>query len=116
MKKVLVFAIILVFVLHSLSGCTSNTVAADDLGQSVSSDEFEPASVKMQRVDSSAISELGYSKEHSVLLIRFLESGQLYAYYDVPESVYRSLKSAKSIGGYFNERVKGQYEYKRVGG
>jgi len=33
----------------------------------------------------------------------------LYAYYNVPESVYNGLMSAGSKGGYFNNFIKGRY-------
>ena len=70
-------------------------------------------SVTMVAVDSSAISELGYSKKANTLYIRFKESGVLYEYYDVPESEYKNLKNADSIGKYFNSDIKGTYDYSR---
>ena len=39
----------------------------------------------------------------------------LYAYYNVPESVYHALMTAPSHGKYLAAHVKGHYAYKRIG-
>ena len=64
-------------------------------------------------VSSSNISAIGY--EGTTLYVRF-NSGALYAYYDVPESLYRSLMSASSHGSYLDAHVKkAGYRYAQVG-
>lgn len=69
----------------------------------------EDVSVEMHRVDSSAISRIGYDANNKVLGVEFEESGDVYYYYDVPENVYNDLKKADSIGGYYNDYIKGEY-------
>jgi len=48
------------------------------------------------------------------LTIQFVERGT-YEYYDVPTTVWIALKSAGSKGKYFNDNIRGLYEYQRVG-
>lgn len=68
--------------------------------------------MQMIPVSSSDISSIGY--EGSTLHIRF-HSGGLYAYYNVPLSVYNGLMSAGSKGRYFHENIKGRYGDTRIG-
>ena len=70
--------------------------------------------VPMQEVESSAISEIGYEKYTETLLIRFKESGVLYAYFEVPQSIYEKLINAESIGKSFNQDIKDIYDYERI--
>jgi hypothetical protein len=65
----------------------------------------------MIKVESSAISELGYDVEQSVLYVEF-KTGALYKYLGVPEAVYTSLMRASSIGSFFDREVrKKSYRY-----
>ena len=66
----------------------------------------------MTPVSSSNLSSVGY--ENGTLYIRF-HSGRLYAYYDVPVSVYEALMSADSHGKYFNANIRNLYAYNRIG-
>lgn len=68
--------------------------------------------MRMIPVASTNISSIGY--ESSILNVRF-HSGGLYAYYNVPTSVYNGLMSAPSKGKYLDAYVKGRYQYQRIG-
>lgn len=68
--------------------------------------------MQMISVSSSDISSIGY--EGSTLHIRF-NSGGLYAYYNVPASIYNGLMSASSHGKYFHANIKGRYGDTKVG-
>lgn len=68
--------------------------------------------MQMQHVSSSDLNAAGY--ENGTLYIRF-NSGGLYQYSGVPESVYRGLMSAGSHGRYFHAHIKGRYPYARIG-
>jgi hypothetical protein len=63
-------------------------------------------------VSSSDIASVGH--ENGTLYIRF-NSGGLYKYSDVPESVYHGLMSASSHGKYFHAYIKNSYSYLRIG-
>ena len=66
-----------------------------------------------QRVRSSAIAEVGYSKRRHWLEIKFA-SGTTYRYLDVPPSVYRDLISAESKTRYYDLNIKKNYRSLRV--
>ena len=69
--------------------------------------------IPRERVESSAISEIGYSKRRHWLEIKFV-SGTIYRYEDVPPSVYRDLISAESKAGYYARYIKNNYRAVRV--
>ena len=66
----------------------------------------------MKSVVSSDIDSIGY--EYGTLHIRF-NSGGLYRYSNVPESIYNGLMSASSHGKYFHAYIKGKYGDTRIG-
>lgn len=68
--------------------------------------------MNMVSVQSSNISSIGY--EGTTLYVRF-NSGGLYAYYNVPSSIYSGLMSASSHGSYLASHVKGHYTYEQIG-
>lgn len=64
-------------------------------------------------VASSAIDRVGYDEEDSSLEIEF-QHGGVYEYFDVPEEVYRELLTAGSRGRYFQNEIRGAYDYRRL--
>lgn len=62
-------------------------------------------------VNSSNISSVGF--ENGTLEIEF-NSGMVYQYYSVPESIFQSLLSASSKGKYLNTYIKNVYSYSKV--
>ncbi len=66
----------------------------------------------MERLEvvSSVVQSAGHSR---VLEIQF-ESGRVYQYFDVPESVYQELMQAESKGKYFNAHIRNQYPYQEI--
>jgi vacuolar-type H+-ATPase subunit I/STV1 len=66
--------------------------------------------VKMDSVNSSMISAVGYDHTHnySDLYVRF-SSGKIYVYRGVPHDVFDELRDAFSVGEYYNENIKGKY-------
>ncbi|SIO49821.1 KTSC domain-containing protein [Chitinophaga niabensis] len=62
---------------------------------------------------STVIKRFTYDSKKARLYVTFL-SGKVYAYLNVPESVYEEMKAALSKGKYLNEYVKGKYEFKAV--
>jgi hypothetical protein len=63
-------------------------------------------------VSSSDLSGVGY--HNGTMHIRF-RSGGVYAYYNVPSSVYQGLMSAMSHGRYFHANIRGRYGDTRIG-
>lgn len=67
-----------------------------------------------ESVQSSMIASLGYDENTSILEVEF-NSGAVWQYYDVPESVYYDMMNSGSIGKYFHANIRGQYHDAQVG-
>lgn len=66
--------------------------------------------MERKTVSSSNIHSIGYDSSELVLEVEFHKSG-VYRYHGVPDHVYEELKSATSVGTYFNQFVKNTYEF-----
>ena len=64
-------------------------------------------------VKSTNVAYVGYDPEKQILEVEF-HGGNVYQYYDVPETIFKELLNASSIGKYLNKRIKGVYRYKEV--
>ena len=64
-------------------------------------------------VDSSNIAEVGYEDTTMVLEILF-HNGNIYQYFDVPQSVYEEFMSADSKGKFLNANIKNNYRYTKL--
>lgn len=126
MKRYLCIFIIVASVF--LAGCGETNVSDDDLSESFSDvqlyqhyddaepevETFDPLDIPTHSVVSTCFSEIGYDVEREILLVCFRESGTYYCYYDIPYDVYCELDNAKSIGGYYNSEIKGNYTSERL--
>ena len=65
------------------------------------------------QVVSSNIHSVGYEADMEILEVEFT-SGNVYQYFDVPESEYEGLMNAASKGKYFNRKIKDNYLYRQV--
>lgn len=70
--------------------------------------------IEKQLVSSSNIEGLGYNIESQILRVWFT-TGTVYDYSNVPEIEYEALRTAPSIGAYFNRNIKGAYPYSKIG-
>ena len=64
--------------------------------------------IPRQRVDSTAIAKVGYSKRRHILEIEFV-NGAIYRYLDVLPSVYRNLMSADSKARFYDANIRRHY-------
>lgn len=62
------------------------------------------------RFDSSVIHSAVHSGKMNKLLIIF-DSGKTYVYYGVTREVWDDFKNAESQGKFFNEHIRGKYEF-----
>lgn len=67
----------------------------------------------MISVHSSNLCAVGYERNNSTLYIQFT-SGHLYAYYNVPLSVYEGLMNAPSHGQFHARFIKNTYRHCRL--
>jgi hypothetical protein len=66
-----------------------------------------------QRVDSSAVRSVGYEKARRILEVE-IEGGTIYQYLDVPAREYFALLSADSVGRYYNQQIKPNYDVRKL--
>lgn len=65
-------------------------------------------------VSSSNLNSIGYDEESRILEIEF-NTGSVYQYVDVPESIYEGLMNAESHGKYFDVNIKkAGYQFVKV--
>ncbi len=69
--------------------------------------------ILMEEQVSSNIDSLGYDELSHAMISRF-KGGSSYIYYCVPSEVYDQVRSAESVGGAFNQLVKGRYLYEQL--
>ena len=69
--------------------------------------------MERENVHSSMIASFGYDSDTSTLEVEF-NSGSVWQYYEVPESVYYDMKNSGSFGKYFRANIRGQYNESQV--
>lgn len=69
--------------------------------------------MERQRVSSSNVRSVGYDAGSSTLEVEF-NSGGVYQYFGVPETVYSALMRASSMGSYLNDHIKDRYRCRQV--
>jgi hypothetical protein len=63
-------------------------------------------------VESSSIASAAYGPAEEVLELRF-RGGAVYRYANVPAGVHSAFMAAESKGRYFNQAIRGRFEYRR---
>ena len=66
--------------------------------------------MRREPVSSSVIASVGYSADENLLEVEF-RTGRVYTYHRVPPSVYAGLRAARSVGRYFNDRIRDRYPW-----
>ena len=62
---------------------------------------------------STVIASFSYNADRHALTIVFV-SGMVYQYKNVPEEIYKAMKSSTSKGIYFNKHIKDKYEFEKM--
>jgi hypothetical protein len=62
---------------------------------------------------SSVIAAMHYDPTTQTLRVHFV-SGLVYDYREVPEEVYKEIKSSRTKGNYLNQKIKGHFPYRKV--
>lgn len=65
-------------------------------------------------IQSKALTSIGYDSAEQRLEIRFTD-GDVYEYRDVPADVHRQFLAATSKGQYFNQTIRGRFNYVQPG-
>lgn len=64
-------------------------------------------------VSSSNVNAVGYDQQTNTLFVQFNDMS-IYKYFDVPQSMYKSLLNASSVGKYLAQNIKGSYSYIKI--
>jgi hypothetical protein len=64
-------------------------------------------------VTSRAVVSVGYDTVRQILELEFVD-GDVYQYYDVPQTTHNALLNAPSIGQFVNTDVKGRFRYTKL--
>ena len=64
-------------------------------------------------VISSEIEWIGYEHKDRMLQVEFIE-GPVYRYQEVPHAIFEEFLQAPSHGRYFEAKVKGKFEHRRI--
>lgn len=65
-------------------------------------------------VESSSLASVGYDAGERLLELEF-KNGGVYRYREVPREIFDGLMAANSKGHYFLEKIRGKFDYERVG-
>lgn len=66
-----------------------------------------------ESVESEMLASVGYDAATQTLEAEF-KGGDLYQYFDVPQSVHTELMASDSVGGYFSAHIRNSYRYARL--
>jgi KTSC domain-containing protein len=64
----------------------------------------------LETVESDVIHAIGYDEDIHLLELIF-NDGRIYQYRNVPPELYKGLKQADSKGQYFQENIRGEFQY-----
>ena len=70
--------------------------------------------MERQFIESSMIRSFGYEPNSSTLEIEF-NSGEVWQYFNFPESLWYEFENSESKGKFFHREIKNQYSESRVG-
>jgi hypothetical protein len=62
---------------------------------------------------SSVVLAIQYDPVSATMRVIFV-SGIIYDYKNVPEKIYRAMKTSGSKGRYLNQHIKGHYEFEKI--
>ena len=105
MKKLVISAFALTLTMALMQGCNKESDGEKAVNQAASA-----AAEGLEKVESGLISGFKYDEGSQTLSIQMKATGETYDYAGVPADVAAGLKSAKSIGEYFNENIKGKFD------
>ena len=71
--------------------------------------------LKRLPVQSRILRSIGYDENTKILELEF-QTGVIYHYLRVPQKIYRNLVKSDEIYKYFSEKIRPQYQAKRVDG
>ena len=92
----------------------ANSTSIPNVRLTLQNEGIEPIRDSWIPVDSSAIEAIAYIPTDSTLKVRF-NTGEVYQYHQVSQSVFNDFLDAPSHGTFLNQHIKNCYLYSRVG-
>jgi KTSC domain len=65
-------------------------------------------------VSSRILKTIGYDSARLMLEVKFRITGKVYAFYDITKEEFTRLINARSIGNYFNTKIKNRFQFMEV--
>ena len=77
--------------------------------------KFVKGELKMVRkvVSSSNFNSIGYSNQEKILEVEFI-GGYVYQHFGVPKRIHDELMKAKSLGRYYMDNIRTNYQHARI--
>lgn len=66
--------------------------------------------IKMKKIESSVVQALDYDRSAKTMIVELRGGTSPYVYSGISKYRYYELKNAKSVGEYFNKKIKGKYQ------
>ena len=76
--------------------------------------EAEPEWETLRTSESTCFTVISYCCATQELQLQFRESGSWYSYFNVEPRIWDTFKNSDSKGGFYNDFIKGRYEYERL--
>ena len=70
--------------------------------------------MKREPIQSVIIGSAGYAPDSELLELEFVPTGAVYAYFHVPESIFRAFMGARSKGAFFNKRIRDHFQFQKL--
>ena len=64
---------------------------------------------RMKKIESSVVQALDYDRSAKTMIVELRGGASPYVYSGISKYRYYELKNAKSVGEYFNKKIKGKY-------
>lgn len=65
--------------------------------------------IRMKKIESSVVQALDYDRSAKTMIVELRGGASPYVYSGISKYRYYELKNAKSVGEYFNRKIKGKY-------
>lgn len=76
--------------------------------------ETGTGSMIWQPLESEMFTSTAYDPDRQILYVRFRKTGDVYRYFELPESENQAFLSAQSHGRFFLARIRDKYHYERM--
>lgn len=129
-KRLIVFIMLLAVILTGCADKTQKTapqpseapkaeahetvVESSKPSQKLTGEKADLEAILFETPNSTCFSRIGYYESGKLLIVEFRDSGSIYEYSKFSTEDWENFSSADSLGGYYNEHIKGNYPCERI--